>query len=104
LTDTSGVNGSAGNVIITADTLRLKDSLLDTSAILGLSEFQKGGDITINARDILMKDTQVASLAFDGGGTFSIKADRFVTDFTSFETDTVSGQGERSLSRPMLSN
>jgi large exoprotein involved in heme utilization and adhesion len=93
LTVTSGVNGSAGNVAITADTLRLKDSILDTSASLGLSEFQKGGDITINASDISMKDTQVASLAIDGGGTFAIKANRFVTDFTSFETDTVSGQG-----------
>ena len=40
-----------------------------------------------------MKDTQVTSLAFAGGGTFTIKADRLVTDFTSFETDTVSGQG-----------
>ena len=93
LADTSGVNGSAGNVTITADTFQLKNSVLDTSATLGQSEFQKGGDITITARDISMKDTQVTSLAFDGGGTFTIKADRLVTDFTSFETDTVSGQG-----------
>ena len=93
LKDTSGVNGSAGNVTIIADTLHLKDSVLDTSASLGLSEFQKGGDITITASDISMKDTQVTSLAIDGGGTFTIKANSFVTDFTSFETDTVSGQG-----------
>jgi large exoprotein involved in heme utilization and adhesion len=80
-------------VTITADTLRLKDSTLDTSAVLGQSELQKGGDITITARDISMKDTHVASLAFDGGGTFTIKADSLMTDFTSFETDTVFGQG-----------
>ena len=91
--DTSGINGSAGDLTIAADTLRLRNSILDTGAFLGLSEFQKGGDITINARDISMMNTQAGSTGLDGGGTFVIKADRLVTDFTFFETDTVSGPG-----------
>jgi filamentous hemagglutinin family protein len=93
LSDTSTVNGSAGNLTITADSVKLKDSLLDTSAFLGSSAFQKGGDITISARDISMSGTLVGSTGTDGGGTLTVKADTFVTDASSFETDTISGPG-----------
>lgn len=91
--DRSTINGSAGNLIITTETLRTKDSIFDTSALFGTSKLQKGGDITITAGDISMLNTQVTSIGVNGGGAFTVKADRFVTDFTSFETDTTSGQG-----------
>jgi filamentous hemagglutinin family protein len=91
--DTLSVNGSAGNLTITADTLKLNNSNLDTTALLGLSDFQKGGDITIQGRNISLTNTQVTSSGIESGGSIKITAERLVTDFATMETDTIFEQG-----------
>lgn len=93
VTDTLSVNGSAGNLTITADTLQLNNSNLDTTALLGLSDFQKGGDITIQGGNISLTNTQVTSSGIENGGSIKITADRLVTDFATMETDTIFEQG-----------
>jgi filamentous hemagglutinin family protein len=91
--DMTTVNGSAGNLTITADAVQVKDAILDTSAFGGPSELQKGGDIIINARDVSLSGVQVGSTGTYGGGAFTIRADTFLQDTTSFETSTISGPG-----------
>ena len=91
--DTLSVNGSAGNLTIIADTLQLNNSILDTTALLGLSDFQKGGDITIQGRNISLTNTQVTSSGIESGGSIKITAERLVTDFATMETGTIFEQG-----------
>jgi filamentous hemagglutinin family protein len=91
--DTLSVNGSAGNLTVTADTLQFNNSNLDTTALLGLSDFQKGGDITLQGRNISLTNTQVTSSGIESGGSIKITAERVVTDFATMETDTIFEQG-----------
>ncbi len=95
LSDTSGVTGSAGNLIISADSLQLNNAELDTAAFAAFPTIltQKGGDITLNVRDIEMLNSQISLLGPAGGGALTLNANTFHADSTFIETDTVSGPG-----------
>jgi filamentous hemagglutinin family protein len=93
VTDLSTVNGSGGNLIITTNTLKTRDSIFETSALFGTSPLQTGGNISITAHDISMVNTQVGSINVNGGGALTIKTDSLVADFTSFDIETISGPG-----------
>lgn len=86
-------SGSAGNLQITADSLRLTNAYVDTGATAGGLDTQQAGDITLNVRAIDMNNSQVFLIGNARGGNITIKADRFFADFTHFETDTVFGPG-----------
>jgi len=86
-------SGSAGNLNIKADSLRLNTTYVDTGATAGGLETQQAGNITINVHDIDMIDSQVFLIGNARGGSITFNADRFFADFTHFETDTVFGPG-----------
>ena len=86
-------SGSAGNVAITADKIELLDSGVTTEAWAAIAESQQAGDITIQALDISVVNGQFGATGIARGGAITIEADRFVTDFTFFQTTTVSGPG-----------
>ena len=93
LEDPSTVSGSAGNIQITGNSLQVKDAILNTGAFASSSGTQKAGDITINGHDVNMHNVDIGLFGPAQGGTVRINADRFITDFTSIETDTTSGPG-----------
>jgi filamentous hemagglutinin family protein len=86
-------SGSAGNLTITADSLQFNNTTVDTGAFTAFADTQQGGDITINVGDINMVTGQIVSTGIARGGAITINANRFVTDSTSIETDTLSGPG-----------
>ncbi len=76
--------GAAGNLTITADSLRTKDSGLNTSA-----EFpaERSGDMTMNVREISMLNSSVSASGFVGGA-ITINADTLIADATQLNSFT----------------
>jgi len=94
LLDSSGVSGSAGNLTITANSLRLNNSNFTTEAFAAFPQLtQQGGDITLNVGDINMLNSQISLDGIARSGALTINANTLHTDFTFFETATVSGPG-----------
>jgi filamentous hemagglutinin family protein len=76
--------GSGGNLMITADSLKLTQSFIATGASAG-----RGGDLTISARDVQINDfSALAASGFERGGTLRIDADQLVADSSLFEVST----------------
>ncbi|MEO6555241.1 MAG: filamentous hemagglutinin N-terminal domain-containing protein [Nitrospiraceae bacterium] len=79
-------NGSAGNVTIkgngtiNADSIVLLNSTIDTSAFIAFdsTQHQQAGSVTLNARDINLTSSVVDATGMDGGGAFSVIADRVI--------------------------
>ena len=86
-------SGSAGNLTITADSLQLNNAVLATDAFSAFTDSQQAGDITLNVRDINMNSGAISAIGVGRGGAITVNADRLVTDFTIFDSDTVSGPG-----------
>ena len=86
-------SGSAGNLTIIADNLRLNNAALVTGAFSAFADSQQAGDITLNVRDINMNGGGISAIGVARGGAISVAADQLITDFTIFETITVSDPG-----------
>ena len=74
-------SGSPGNVTINADRLMLLNSLIDTSVVLlGNSLPGRAGSITLNAQDILLRESNVNALGLAGSGAIVVNADTLIMD------------------------
>jgi filamentous hemagglutinin family protein len=71
--------GSGGNLILKADTLKLETVSFATDSLNA-----RGGDLTLDARDITVTGNSfLGVLSLEGGSTVTIKADRFAMDGSS---------------------
>ena len=85
--------GPAGNLTIMADSLQTNYVILDTHATAALAETHSAGDITLNVRDISMKDSQIYAIGVGRGGAITINANSLGTDSTTFDTENLLGPG-----------
>jgi filamentous hemagglutinin family protein len=87
--------GPGGNLTLTADTMRASDAHFITEALSSLAKTERGGDVTMNVRDItMMPNTGVSAGGTFGGGAITINADRLFTDATTFSSFTFFGPGK----------
>jgi len=93
----SHISGSAGNLTITADSLKASSIFLSTSAnaaiFSALAPTQAGGDMTLNVRNIDISTGRTDLYGPARGGALTIKADTFRTDHFFVQTNTIFGQG-----------
>ncbi len=83
------VTGSGGTVKITADSLDLNNSAIFTSSFAA-----RAGDVTLDARNINMRHSQIGVISLEGESTIAITADKFVMDSISvIDASTALGQG-----------
>ncbi|UVT17288.1 MAG: filamentous hemagglutinin N-terminal domain-containing protein [Nitrospira sp.] len=86
-------SGSAGNLTIESDSLRLTNAALFADAFSAFANSQQAGNVTLNVRDISMNGGAVTAIGIAKGGAIFVATDRMITDFTIFESNTVSGPG-----------
>ncbi len=81
--------GSAGNLAISADDLELSLVGAVTDALGFKTQSGRGGDISINAKNINMESSFFSSFGLERGGTVAITADRFVASDSQISTETI---------------
>jgi len=87
-------SGSAGNLTMAGDTLRLNNSILSTEAFAAFADTQQGGNLSFNVRDISMINGQIGTGGMFRGGSITVtNFDSLFIDFTHFDTFTVFGPG-----------
>ena len=80
--------GSAGNLSISSETLDLLLVSAFTDALGFETQSGRGGDISINAKNITMEASFFSSFGLERGGTVAIIADRFVANDSQISTET----------------
>jgi filamentous hemagglutinin family protein len=77
-------SGPAGNLTFVGDSLYTSNALLLSTATSSPIKTHQGGNITMNVREINMRNTQVATDGFGGSGSITITGDSLITDATVF--------------------
>ena len=85
--------GAAGNVAISADSVHLTFSGIDTNGFSILNHTGQAGDISLTARDIQLESSLVQAQGFERGGAITVIADRVLLSDSRFETQTILNPG-----------
>lgn len=81
--------GAAGNVAISADSLQLVFSGIDTNSVSLESKTGRAGDISVTARDIQLETSLFQAHGYERGGAITVNADRVLLTDSRFETQTI---------------
>ena len=81
--------GAAGNVEISADSLHLASSGIDTNSFSFKNNTGRAGDISVTARDIQLETSQFNAQGLERGGAITVNADRVLLTDSRFETQTI---------------
>ncbi|MEO5631916.1 MAG: hypothetical protein ABIR69_08585 [Nitrospiraceae bacterium] len=81
--------GAAGNVAISADSLQLVFSGIDTNSFSLESKTGRAGDISVTARDIQLETSLFQAQGYERGGAITVNADRVLLTDSRFETQTI---------------
>ncbi|MEK7349709.1 MAG: filamentous hemagglutinin N-terminal domain-containing protein, partial [Nitrospirota bacterium] len=85
--------GAAGNVAISADSVHLTFSGIDTGSFSIINNTGRAGDISLTARDIQLENSLFQAQGFERGGAITVNADRVLLSDSRFETQTILNPG-----------
>jgi filamentous hemagglutinin family protein len=83
------VTGAAGNVAISADSVHLTFSGIDTNSFSFENNTGQAGDISVTARDIQLETSLFQAQGYERGGAITVNADRVLLSDSRFETQTI---------------
>jgi|CXWL01.1.fsa_nt_gi filamentous hemagglutinin family protein len=79
--------GSAGDMLLAAETVNLSFSFIVTDAFLA----GKGGDLTISAQDVSIVEGALAATGVEQAGSINISADQIMVDASQLEVNNGEG-------------